>query len=110
MTDRRQRTGALATGADSGGARAAAFKDKGYATSLTVRDEAVGRNTASVSRPAGGNMSSLSGQAGMQAFAAYTVAKHDAAELTKPPALEYGDQKLRVSAICPVAVDKPHVE
>jgi NAD(P)-dependent dehydrogenase (short-subunit alcohol dehydrogenase family) len=55
-------------------------------------------------------MSSLSGQAGMQAFAAYTVAKHDAAELTKPPALEYGDQKLRVSAICPVAVDKPHVE
>lgn len=56
------------------------------------------------------NMASVLGSVGIQNSSAYVTAKHGLLGLTKNAALEYGDQKVRVTAVGPGFIKTPLID
>ena len=56
------------------------------------------------------NLSSAAGRLGMAGRSAYSASKWAVIGLTKTLAIELGDERIRVNAICPGAVNGPRIE
>lgn len=56
------------------------------------------------------NLSSAAGRLGMSGRSAYSASKWAVIGLTKTLAIELGDERIRVNAICPGAVNGPRIE
>jgi NAD(P)-dependent dehydrogenase (short-subunit alcohol dehydrogenase family) len=53
------------------------------------------------------NMASVAGLTGVRDIGIYTASKHGIVGLTKNAAMEYGEQGIRVNAVCPNAIRTP---
>jgi NAD(P)-dependent dehydrogenase (short-subunit alcohol dehydrogenase family) len=53
------------------------------------------------------NMASVAGLTGVRDISVYTASKHGIVGLTKNAAMEYGEQGVRVNAVCPNAIRTP---
>ena len=56
------------------------------------------------------NTSSVAGLIGLPGIAAYDASKHGIVGLTRTAALEYAQQKIRVNAVCPGAIQTPMLD
>ncbi len=56
------------------------------------------------------NTSSVAGLIGLPGIPAYDASKHAIVGLTRTAALEYAQQKVRVNAVCPGAIETPMLE
>jgi NAD(P)-dependent dehydrogenase (short-subunit alcohol dehydrogenase family) len=56
------------------------------------------------------NCSSVAGLIGLAGVPAYVASKHGVVGLTRTAALEYAQQKIRVNAVCPGAVETPMLD
>lgn len=56
------------------------------------------------------NTSSVAGLIGLPGIPAYDASKHGIVGLTRTAALEYAQQKVRVNAVCPGAIDTPMLD